>query len=172
MKITAKGKPSKVKLKLCKDALQFYGARLLGKRLNDRVNITLDFTDKDLSPNYYGFCDWEFENHRSRDFILTIDPSLGKRNMLLVLAHEMVHVKQYAKGELKDYIKAKRVRWHGEVYQNNEIDYWEQPWEIEAHGREKGLYYKFTDYHNDLTRMKRKKDAKKSNSNSIRGNRS
>jgi hypothetical protein len=146
MKIKTKGKPSKVQLKLCKDALNFYAANLLGKRLKDKINITLDFTDKEMSPNYYGFCDWEFDNHRSRDFILTIDSTLAKRTMLFVLAHEMVHVKQYAKGELKDYIKAKSVRWHGKIFQSNEIDYWEQPWEIEAHGREKGLYYKFTDY--------------------------
>jgi len=34
----------------------------------------------------------------------------------------------------------------GKIYDESKLDYWEQPWEIEAHGREKGLYYKFTDY--------------------------
>jgi len=53
-------------------------------------------------------------------------------------------VKQYAKGEMKDMRRpAHIVKWLGEKYEINEIDYWEQPWEIEAYGREKGLYYKF-----------------------------
>ena len=58
----------------------------------------------------------------------------------------MVHVKQYAKGELKDFIRVNRIKWMGKIYDESKLDYWEQPWEIEAHGREKGLYYKFTDY--------------------------
>ena len=63
--------------------------------------------------------------------------------MLTVLAHEMVHVKQYAKGEMKDYIRMKSVKFQGKIYNDEEMDYWDHPWEIEAHGREKGLYYRF-----------------------------
>ena len=39
----------------------------------------------------------------------------------------------------------RRVRWLGEHYNIEEEDYWELPFEIEAHGREKGLYIKFMD---------------------------
>jgi hypothetical protein len=75
-----------------------------------------------------------------------MDPNLGKRNMLIVLAHEMVHVKQYAKGELKDFVYGTRVKFKGSIIDDNKVDYWDQPWEIEAHGREKGLYLKFLQY--------------------------
>jgi hypothetical protein len=139
------GKPKKVPLKLCKDAIKWYGQKLLGPRLYDNVEILLEFNNKELGPDVYGFCDWNDDNHRARDFTITIDPNLGKRNTLLVLAHEMVHVKQYAKGEMKDYLRAKSVRWCGKVYNDNKMNYWDQPWEIEAHGREKGLYYRFLD---------------------------
>jgi len=62
----------------------------------------------------------------------------------------MVHLKQYAKGELKDYIKpARMIGWMGEKYLMEELDYWEQPWEIEAYGREKGLYFKFMQHWRD-----------------------
>jgi hypothetical protein len=93
----------------------------------------------------YGYCDWNDDNHKARDFTITLNPNLGKRNTLLVLAHEMVHVKQYARGELKDFVRLNRVKWKGKIYNDRAIDYWELPWEIEAHGREKGLYYKFLD---------------------------
>jgi hypothetical protein len=105
----------------------------------------LEFNDSELSEHVYGYCDWNDDNHKARDFTITLNPNLGKRNTLLVLAHEMVHVKQYARGELKDFVRLNRVKWKGKIYNDRVIDYWELPWEIEAHGREKGLYYKFLD---------------------------
>lgn len=140
------GKPNKVPTKLCKDAVKWYGKKLLGERLYHNVEITIDFDDAELGENTYGFCDWNDDNHRARDFTITVHPDLGKRNMLLVLAHEMVHVKQYAKGEMKDYLRARRVKWKGKVYNDKNINYWDLPWEIEAHGREKGLYYRFLEF--------------------------
>jgi hypothetical protein len=146
MLLKTAGKPKKVPIKLCKEAVKWYGRYLLGDRLYHKVEVLIEFDDSDLNTNVYGFCDWNDTNDRARDFTITVDPNLGKRNMLLVLAHEMVHIKQYAKGELKDYVRVNKVKWKGKVYNDSKIDYWEQPWEIEAHGREKGLYYKFTDY--------------------------
>ena len=65
---------------------------------------------------------------------------------LIALAHEMIHVKQYARGELKDYLRVNKSKWKGEIIDPQEVDYWDQPWEIEAHGREKELYYKFMNH--------------------------
>jgi len=143
MIIRTVSKPTKVPLKLCKEAVKWYGRKLLGDRLYNKVEITLEFDDSDLGGEVYGFCDWNDDNHRARDFTITIDPNLGKRNTLLVLAHEMVHVKQYAKGEMKDYVRMNRVKFNGKVYDDDKLDYWDHPWEIEAHGRERGLYYRF-----------------------------
>jgi hypothetical protein len=137
------GKPVRVPAQVCKQAIRFYCRHLLGDNLYHRISITLEFDPSLSKTNEYAYCDWEFENHKSRDFIITVDPALGKRNMLLALAHEMVHVKQYAKGELKDYVRTSKSKWKGEVIDANELDYWDHPWEIEAHGREKGLYFKF-----------------------------
>ena len=139
------GKPKKVPLKLCKDAVKCYGKTLLGERLYHKVEVTIEFKSEDLGKDVYGYCDWNDENFKSRDFTITVDPTLGKRNMLLVLAHEMVHVKQYAKGEMRDYVRMNKVRFKGKVYNDKKMSYWDFPWEIEAHGREKGLYYRFLD---------------------------
>jgi hypothetical protein len=54
--------------------------------------------------------------------------------MFSVLAHEMVHLKQMAKGEMKDkYVKSRYVTvWRGDRYEDD-VNYWDQPWELEAY---------------------------------------
>jgi hypothetical protein len=146
MYIRTSGKPTKVSMPICKESIRFFGKKLLSDNLYHKINLKIDFKYFNKENKEYAYCEWEFNNHRSRDFIITIDRSLGKRNMLLALAHEMVHVKQYAKGELKDYLRVNKCKWLGETFDTDEIDYWEQPWEIEAHGREKGLYVKYLEF--------------------------
>lgn len=48
-------------------------------------------------------------------------------NWLKTLAHEMVHVKQFARGELDFGL----TRWKSNKY-CDKIEYWDQPWEKEA----------------------------------------
>ena len=48
-------------------------------------------------------------------------------NWLSTLAHEMVHVRQFARGEMD----AGLTRWKSNKYCDN-IEYWDQPWEKEA----------------------------------------
>ena len=64
------------------------------------------------------------------------------KKVLTTLAHELVHVKQYATGEMRDRDNA-IVEWMGEKYNQDELEYWEHPWEIDAYGREVGLYIRF-----------------------------
>jgi len=63
----------------------------------------------------------------SHEYEVDIKRSLRMRDMLITLAHELVHVKQYELGQLN----------HNE---EEEFDYWDKPSEIEAHGRETGLF--------------------------------
>lgn len=49
-------------------------------------------------------------------------------NWLQILAHEMVHIKQFARKELAVNME----RWKKRLYCGN-IDYWNQPWEREAY---------------------------------------
>ena len=125
---------------LVKKAAKFYGEYLMGKKLAENVNLTIEFQRFDNDSRDYAYCDWVDDNHRSRVFVITIDRNLSKKETFLALAHEMVHLKQYAKGELKDIFRPVRMtKWMGQKYVTEELDYWEQPWEIEAHGRAIGL---------------------------------
>ena len=133
-------------MKLCKDAVHFYAKHLLGENLYNKIELHLVFQEIYPKSKIYGYCEWMDTNHRSRDFMITMDKNLTKKTMLLALAHEVVHVKQYAKGELKDYLKSDKSKWLGKIVDLTDSDYWEQPWEIDAHGREKGLYVKFKEH--------------------------
>ena len=63
--------------------------------------------------------------------------------ILETLGHELVHVKQYAKGELTTD-RTGALRYNGVHYfVDNLLDYFELPYEIEAYGREKGLLVGF-----------------------------
>jgi hypothetical protein len=144
MFIDIKGTSVKTPRFLVKKAAKFYGEYLMGKKLAENVNLTIDFEKFEPSCKEYAYCDWVDDNHRSRVFVITINRNLSKKETLLALAHEMVHVKQYAKGELKDIFRpVKMTKWMGESFPENSVDYWDSPWEWEAFGREKGLYIKF-----------------------------
>jgi hypothetical protein len=51
----------------------------------------------------------------------------------------MVHVKQYARRELHPSKEA----WLGKTINPKKVSYWDLPWEIEAHGREVGLFVRY-----------------------------
>ena len=76
-----------------------------------------------------------------RDFELEIGKTLSLRRLLETVAHEMVHVKQYARKEL-----TVNHAWKG-VPIDPETEYWDLPWEIEAHGREVGLFIRWAQTH-------------------------
>jgi len=64
----------------------------------------------------------------------------------------MVHVKQFARNELYEPSakQGSRCRWKGEWLSPRQKcvkDYWDQPWEIEAHGRECGLFVRWAETH-------------------------
>ena len=66
--------------------------------------------------------------------------------MLETVAHEMVHVKQYARREMNDwsYMEDKYYKWKNQMVPAN-TDYWDLPWEIEANGREIGLFIRWAE---------------------------
>lgn len=72
-------------------------------------------------------------------FEVSLDKGMSLRKKLLSVAHEMVHVKQFTRKELQHTQWVNIQTWKGKRYDINKI-YWELPWEIEAYGREVGLF--------------------------------
>jgi hypothetical protein len=132
--------------KILKMATHFYASRLMSERLSDsleiNVNVIKDFYVKNKILGEAFPKDDVLGLPSNKQFVINLEwnNKLGKR-VLQCLAHEMVHVKQYAKGELKFHERGNLVTFQREQYQGDE--YWESLWEIEAYGREVGLYQKF-----------------------------
>jgi hypothetical protein len=125
-------------------------------RIKDVVEIRIHL--KDLTKQHaYGFCtsDPDDESERSdrpRHFMIEVHKNMRLRRVLETVAHEMVHAKQYAKGELYDSTRLAKQRWQGKWVSKN-LNYWDMPWEIEAHGREAGLFIQWAEA-NDLAKYK------------------
>lgn len=162
MQILVKGTKSKRLKAKIQDAVNFYGRRLMSKKVRDKLKI---FVDVDTRQNHrkdcYGECDPLGRNPKTglkefQIYVVHRPKSIPKEknNIFRTLAHEMVHLKQYTTGELGAYLIATKsssgkrltaTRWQGKLYKTREDDsdlneYYDAPWEIEAYGREVGLY--------------------------------
>ena len=108
---------------------------------------TLDITVKLKTPKgAMGYC---LETDNKRTFEIEIDRNQKLRPLLETVAHEMVHVKQFARRELHPSMDT----WYGKTYNPKKVSYWDLPWEIEAHGREVGLFVRWCE-ENDLGKYK------------------
>jgi hypothetical protein len=144
MHITLCNVPSKYDTCELFNAVVFYGEKLMSKRMLLGIDLKIIFVPKlEAHYNIVGDCGWEDDNIRPREFKIRLDADMGKRKMLIALAHEMVHIKQYARSEMRDTMRQSCVKWGRETVNTDAIDYWDLPWEIEAHGREAGLYVRF-----------------------------
>ena len=71
------------------------------------------------------------------DGIVVIIKPQSREKMGLTLAHEMVHVKQIAKGVLKSYNGVSY--WRGKRV-GKKVKYLDQPWEVEAFSRQELIF--------------------------------
>lgn len=67
-------------------------------------------------------------------YLVIVKPHRYLKEIGMTLAHEMVHVKQMAKGILKS-TKSGATIWAGKKY-NKRTKYLDRPWEIEAFSRQ------------------------------------
>jgi hypothetical protein len=102
---------------------------------------TLEITVNLCKPTgALGYC---LELDNKREFELEVDKTQSMRKLLETVAHEMVHVKQYARREMNPHSDD----WLGKTYNPKKVSYWDLPWEIEAHGREVGLFIRWAEKH-------------------------
>lgn len=138
MNIEIRGKTKHMCKAELKFATAFFAKYLMGDRLTKNLDIEIVFEDQGKMAE--GHCFPTEHSRKPRMFEIGINPSLRRHKMLQCLAHEMVHVKQYAKGELSSELVT--AKWQGKVFNltNSFEDYLNWPWEIEAYGRDRALY--------------------------------
>lgn len=119
-----------------------WSAYKLMDRLAHNINVDIILKKQDDTD---GWCVWADKNIKSREFELSIKKNLDDEDLILTIMHEMVHVKQMAKGELKElYRGGHRQVWKGKTVNKN---YEDQPWEKEAYRMQDKL---FKEYMNEI----------------------
>lgn len=91
----------------------------------------------------------EMEQINSTKFAITVSSKMrSMKDKLLCIGHEMVHVKQYVRGDLIDWWDD-AVNYKGQIYTDWQYGpgYFFSPWELEAYGYEPGLYKTFIEKH-------------------------
>ncbi len=133
--------------KILKDTLaraaEFYCSKLMSKRMCQSIEIYV-ILKKKLENDFAGYCSYLDHHKGVRQFEIELAKNVTVRDLLSSLAHEVVHLKQFATGELKDTMQPGNISvWQGQKINEDKVDYWDLPFEIEAYGREKGLYTRF-----------------------------
>ena len=127
-------------------AVEFAMAKFFDvKDLDKYISVDVDFTDLDVEGHCIDAGDGEFS--------IEIKKDLPMREKMIVLMHELVHMKQHIAGELefggiiigKDGLKCKTTTWMGAEFDEEGTDYFDRPWEIEAFGRQLGLFIRWVE---------------------------
>ena len=127
-------------------AALYYCALLLGpwmvRNIYLEIKLTKDLKKKDQAYGYCHIVDDDLD--KPREFMIELDASMKHPfdQILIWLAHEMVHLKQFVRGELFDYATGK-VQWKKRMY--GRVHYDDSPWEKEAYRRENKLYEQFAE---------------------------
>ncbi len=126
-------------------ASRFYADTLLGKRMSKHliVDITL-INNMKAKEDAYGYCSITGDVKKPREFEIEIDASKEHilEDLLIWLAHEFVHLKQFVRLELFDY-ESGSVQWKSRAFSATSIDEETAPWEKEAYRLEDKLYLQF-----------------------------
>ena len=107
-----------------------YSEILLGKRMAKNISLDIKLTNNlKKKEKAYGYCHIIDDNlNKPREFCIELDASMKYSfdQILIWLGHEMVHLKQFVRGELFDYEFGKS-QWKSRVYNVARIAHDDQP---------------------------------------------
>jgi len=108
------------------------------KMMPRKKNLLVDIDIRRNLEYHEGLLGGVIDTDDTNTFEMDICHTMSLRKKLLTVAHEMVHVKQFTRKELTHTTKLAVKSWKGKNYHDSQ--YWDCPWEIEAYGRELGLF--------------------------------
>ena len=116
---------------LVQSVAYFCAYRLMHNRMADNICVEIDLTDFGNDKNS-GYCTWQYDYVKPRDFHIEISRAVDDDELIETVCHEMVHVKQYAKEEIKERFRPTHTEvWQGVDWQGK--NYSALPWEEEAY---------------------------------------
>jgi len=139
MEIIVKGRNEIISKEEMKYVANFFGEILLGKRL--ARNIYLEIYNTDFGNfKEAGYCHYtDLDSRKPRDFWIEINNKMRYHEQVETLAHEMVHLKQFARGEWKQHEKYGQYTWMGrrmfipDHLYDKKYEKKQLPWEKEAY---------------------------------------
>ena len=137
--VTGSGKNKRA---LVEEAAFFFKNQLMPRMKNLWIDIK-------LRPNYEddGDCIWTDSYYRPREFHINLKSTNDEDHMIKTLAHEMVHVKQWAREEIKDGRDVTRALWKKtRLVDCQKTAYEDLPWEKEANKLEEILFERWKTY--------------------------
>jgi hypothetical protein len=121
--------------RLCQDVVNWFASKHF-----PRHKLEIDIIHRGLKrEGIVGSCDITEPSCRPRSFIIEMHTHLDKKLYIRTLIHEMYHVLQWVKGELK--LKASKLHYNDECV--DDLEYWQKPHEIQAHWHEKILFKEY-----------------------------
>jgi hypothetical protein len=122
----------------CRGAVEWFIFKYL-----PRHHITLEVLHRGLKRDgMMGYCTVQDCDWRPRSFLIEIQSTLNEKDYIITLLHELYHCYQHIRGDLRD---KRGIRcWKGIDY--SEVDYEDQPWEIEAYEMENVLYEEYLNH--------------------------
>jgi hypothetical protein len=121
--------------RLCEDVVCWFVSKHL-----PRHKLEIEILHRGMKrEGFLGLCDVAGSTTRPREFLIEIDTHLDKETYITVLLHEMIHLLQWVRGDLK--LKASKMHYKGKCVED--LEYWNKPHEVEAHKLEKILYREY-----------------------------
>ena len=136
--------PFKSKRRLTEEVIHFCIQEMMPRMETLDIYVNLD-----KLPEADGYC----LAITNREFHLEIEKTLTEDDFITAVCHEMVHVKQFARGETKDVNLFTKL-WKGAEYLSaySTIDeYMKLPWEKEAYEMQETLLKRFRNRDKNVT---------------------
>ena len=144
MYIRVRGVNQKITPKEIRYAAEWMGSLIMSSQLRKNLTLTINFK---AEKDHLGSTEiTDYEDRLPRKFLILLDPKSPRTSTIKTLAHELVHVKQFARGEMVDLVRTKHIKWNKQYIDQDKVDYWDLPWEIEAFGREYGMYRRYINH--------------------------
>jgi hypothetical protein len=121
--------------RLCEDVVCWFVSKHL-----PRHKLEIEVLHRGMKrEGAYGYCDVAGRHYNPREFLIELDTHMNKETYTKTLLHELYHVLQFCRGELK--LKSSKRYYKGECMED--LEYYEQPHEISARWNERILYQKY-----------------------------
>ena len=151
MKIRTLNRNERVTRREFKFASEFILSLLVNKRTQKKLDITIESRDEVFGEDVLAQI---FPDAISRyKYKVLIYSKMSRKQQLLCLAHEYVHLKQFIFGQLgetKDIDGIMYTRWNKKnINESKYTEHHDFPWEVEAYRKEYGLWRQYDNYIRD-----------------------